>query len=544
MGSVGWLMTLKALAVNDPPTQLAVQLANGQSILATPVAIGGGGGSTFISVATAAALSALSVAGVDNGTPAYIASRTTLWSLVPGPIDAHLQAAGYQLPASDGRVWSYTAAANGEGELQKLNWEVDPSNVTGIASDDATGLPGAPLLTQNEILRRWGLAYYQNGLNGDVAGDPTVISFASGHPGVTDFAAWTPKLNQIPGASGGFLILRALPAARTVEFTGTLNTVTPKSHAGNNALEATFTTVTGAMAAGLYLVNNTRGGSVARAWRNSAGTWVLSQPLQAYAFPSFLVPVTPDNGWTSGDSITGYLLPSVNVSDFGAIPNGSTNATNAPFALLYNLRIAQGLFQFSGIGIILESDVTTQANFVLTSKLGCNFQNAYVVPSVIGGETAGFTFVAGAIGSTDPSNSSIGCSGRGTFSTDAIIGVNMAVQNAALENVYLDSGIVLSTDGFSQQVGLGAGTSLYGPGQLNCRSGTFRYVAGAVDLQLAALQCGGSATGYSQATAAGVTSWHGGISITPANLAAAAGAAGFGGLCTVGGATITDGSTP
>lgn len=501
-------------------------------------------GPSIISVPTAAALTAHSVAGLVVGSLATITQRFSLYSYQPGDTTP---ADGWHIPAAGGGNWVYVGPTDATTQWNVFNWFVDPQNSTGLASDDNNGATTTtPLLTKNEIIRRWGTS--SPTLSGDLAGDPNAITFLSGDAGVLDFAAFTPVLDQIPGASGGFMVIRGADSARTQVFTGTLLAVTPKDRATNQPLQSTFTVGSGAVAQGILLVNTTRGNSRAWAVRDpGAGNWILSQPLQPYAFPSFLVPVVEVDTWANGDSIVGFTLPHINISNVGAQPNGSTNATNSPFYLLYQCEIARGLFQMSGIGIILESRVTTPNNFLFTSKLGSNTQNAWLSPSLIASDAAGVNIVGGVVTSTDTANSSLGGSGRVTLSTDVIVtglggAYSLAIENAALEFVELDTGVTVHTTSFSQQQSLGSGASLYGAGELDSRQGTFKYIDG--DLQIAQLQVGGSTTAYSQVTAAGTTTWHGGISVTPANLAAAAGAAGFGGLATVGAACITNGSTP
>jgi hypothetical protein len=101
--------------------------------------------------------------------------------------------------------------------------------------------------------------------------------------------------------------------------------------------------------------------------------------------------------------------------------------------------------------------------------------------------------------------------------------------------VFVDAGATLNINGRSQ---LTSGV-VYGPGTLNVLSSFTSDGTATATLPIATKQLNGVGTGYSYATAGGVTTVHGGITLTSAHLDAAAGAAGFGGYAEGGGASIS-----
>jgi hypothetical protein len=79
---------------------------------------------------------------------------------------------------------------------------------------------------------------------------------------------------------------------------------------------------------------------------------------------------------------------------------------------------------------------------------------------------------------------------------------------------------------------------LYGGGTLNVFGGSYAFLGTATGNKTVTMKLNGLTTGYSNATTAGTTVVHGGITINAANLDAASGASGFGGYAYGGGAAI------
>jgi hypothetical protein len=100
-------------------------------------------------VADGAALGAITT-GLDAGSIAYVASRTTYWSyqpLSPGPAD------GNHIASAAGGYWVYFTAAAPSDAMAKSAWFVDPVH----GSDDNSGATTeAAVQHLAEIVRRWG----------------------------------------------------------------------------------------------------------------------------------------------------------------------------------------------------------------------------------------------------------------------------------------------------------------------------------------------------------------------------------------------------
>lgn len=474
-------------------------------------------GGPIITVATGAALTAFDVTGVPNGTQAIVTNRSTYWSLGP----AGTAVSGYTLPASDGRLWSYFAAA-----APQINAQVPAWFVSSGGSDDNTGTSsGAPLATSAEIIRRWG----QKDPEINTSSLAVIVHFLTAN---TEPNVFNPVLSN--GAS--FTLTAALPAA---DFTGTLNVVTPKSRTGNQALQSTFTTTTGAVAAQMLLVNSTRGSSRAFAQRNvSGGIWQISQPFTPYVLGGgFPFPSEVDT-WVSGDAITGYVLQSVVLCELQPNTESATPSLTSLFVVhQINVPDMTGA-NFDSISVggsafvaFTECSVSriTGWNAGATGAL----TNCAITAAVQGAINIGVQ--GGYYTATSVINSDAGLE----FGLDVIVG-NPNLRTCTFGFTCIDNAVVSSLTGNSNFVAAGI---VYGPGTLNV-IGSLGYQGSATGQLNCTLQLNGQGTGYSNDTSAGLTAVHGGIVLTAANLDAAAGAAGFGGYAYGGGAYITNGAQP
>ena len=504
----------------------AVTVPSGSTVLVTCpdganyVAPGGGAGSATI-VANAAALTALPASGLPNGTQAVVQTFGALFALSPaGPAVDGVTV----IAASDARVWQRGPSLIAEAAAAQTAWFVDPQNSSGTASDENSGLTTLlPLVHKAEVYRRWGYTW-----SAKLNSISVVVTYLSPDvTGSTDPGLFAPEL----GNGATFLQTAALPAAT---FTGTLLAVTPKSVAGNQALAATFTTTTGALAVRMLLVNATRANSEAWAVRNAAGTWTLTQPLAAWV-PGTSAVRAAVNTWANGDAISGYVPMTVATSVVAGVLS-AYDATFSPGHAVWHLLLAD--LGTSSFGLTQM----TVHNECFPGLIACDIER----PALLDLEQGG---VSGCVfGSNGANINSQGGNGyvqggwipsgdlRCQFLNDPIVAGTLHDSFiATANNVYVDLGQTLTVQGQENLTGTAA---IYGPGTLNVKGYLTTSGTAVATLPIATKHLNGVATGYSNATAAGVTTVHGGIALTSANIDAAAGAAGFGGLAYTPGATI------
>ena len=487
----------------------------------TTPAIGLQAGATVnVSVANAAALTAYGgTVALLAGALALVQSRQTLWAYQPGDASA---ADGWHIAAAGGGNWVYVAAADGATQAQTPAWFVSSAG-----SDDNAGTSsGAPLATKAEIMRRWG------------AWNPTINGIAVTINYLTpDTTSVDPGLLR-PTPVNGARITHTSPLP-IASFTGTLNVVTAKvnNSAPGNALASTFTVSSGAVVANMLLVNTTRGNSRAFAQRNlGGGNWQITQPCVAYAGSGFALP-TEVNTWAGGDSITGYVLNPVNLADISQEVGGNeiTGLT-----VVWQLSVKD--FSGSGLDTLNVAALCLLAECVVSrgisgrgSSLEITLANSVALAPLSGAVI--FVLAGAVLGQGFYNGTLLG------LGTDVIVNLGTQVlpcpYNAnGPSAVCVDSNFVVVGAQISAWTG-----SFYGAGTLNFQN-SFLYSGAPAATFLCAISLNGLATGYSLATAAGVTTVHGGIALSGTTLAAAAGAAGFGGTAFGGGATITNGTQP
>lgn len=492
---------------------------------------GGGAGTEMVIVPNIAALAALSTSGMETGQLAAVQSVGAFWSLTFG---STLTPDGITVinASSAGNQWQRGATWIAEASQAQTTYHIDPLNP--LASDENTGLAGSPLIHKAEVYRRWG-TYYPDLQN--------AVTFFQDSVGTAAQEKADPYLHQ-PTVNGVQIqVFVALPAA---SFTGSLLAVTAKVNNANpgNTLQSTFTVTTGAIAAGMLLVNATRANSSCRAQRNlGGGNWQLSQPLAAIT-PGTFQTRAENNAWANGDTITGYMPQGI------CMPVISTDITALGAAIggsyVYQANFIGDATQLMGSGAIQLHDCSFTGDSVVSELVYpgtftsfSSLQNCYIAPAFIlqlnGAQIYGGVILPNA-GEVLLENMGIG--------QDCIWVPTPQTRLNTLRNSffsgYLDTGSFLNAEGWSGIQSLG-GSVVYGPGTLNSR-GTFNMGGtAATRLFCAGIQLNGVATGYSMSTAAGITTIHGGIALTAANIDAAAGAAGFGGSATnLMGSTITN----
>jgi hypothetical protein len=116
-------------------------------------------------VATAAALAALPSANFTDGEIAYVQTYKAAFMLIASTQPA---AAGVRIAASGKAGYLWVRVVESTAWWSQLTWNVDPSNASGVASDEntganATGAGTGPLLTFAEHGRRFRGRYLPNG---------------------------------------------------------------------------------------------------------------------------------------------------------------------------------------------------------------------------------------------------------------------------------------------------------------------------------------------------------------------------------------------
>lgn len=523
----------------------AVTVPNGATVLvacpdgANYLAPGGGAGSSMI-VANAAAMTALPASGLPNGTQAVVQTFGALFALsAAGPAVDGVTV----IAASDARVWQRGPSLIAEAAAAQTAWYVDSQNSSGTASDENSGLAsGTALRTKAEIARRMG------GWSPTIAAQ-IVITYLSADAGGTDPGLFTPNFE-----GGSLTHFAAFPAAA---FTGTLLAVTAKNIASKQALESTFTTTTGAVAADMILVNATRGSRAVAVRNTGGGLWLIAQPLLTYAGGP-LAP-TEDDTWAPGDAISGFVPLSIDIATIGGkaarVPstfqpchlvqqltildstpgNGRLDVNCAAYPGMLDCIVKRTTVIAPGGGLVLQINGCTLNG--LESPREIQVDGSSVLTMCV---TAG-VLRAGAFGTIVltgyPQNPVVAAA---AVLVDAQLSIAGTLGNSP--RIYVDTGVTLQASG---QIALGDATrsQIWGPGTLNV-VGLVRYTGTAVaSFPIGALKLNGGTNGYSLLTTAGLTAMHQ-LALTPAALDAAAGAAGFGGLAFSGSSCMTTGAQP
>jgi hypothetical protein len=347
---------------------------------------------------------------------------------------------------------------------------------------------------------------------------------------------------------GGSLTEEAtLPAAA---FTGSLNVVTAKATASNQELTSSFTTTTGAIAANMLLVNSTHS-SVAIVRKSlGGGVWQIDQPLVPYVDGTFPLPtVTNVDTWAHSDTITGYVPREENIVKIGGYAIDYNPISFPPTHVVQNLTI----FDPNGVG---ASDTVFVANGSAPLLYNCVVErlagvNGYGIANQgFSINTAYRSFMRIDVGDYNGFDVAGGhFENNATFKTGGMLfgGVTVGT-GVTLELGKISAGVgQIFLEGTAQalfldNVQMNGGDAFYGAGSMNWVSGTTLYV-GAPFPASGGMKVNSLTTAYSYATSAGTTTIHN-LTLNPANLAASAGASGFGGTAWGPGTVITSGAQP
>lgn len=414
-----------------------------------------------------------------------------------------------------------TPPANGSWSV--ANWWIDPVG----GSDLNTGkTAGSPLKTWKALVALWGTI-------SPILRQSTTITFLTSQSDNTDPVIFQPVL-----ANGAMCVISG---TLTQVGAGTLGTITAKNRSTPQLLKAA--TLPAGAAADVIIVNTAKSSSAIIYSSAGGGAWNISQPQNNVTAP--FTSATEDDTWSTGNAVTLYTTTGVNIVSVSATLADYDAVNFNNFLYLQNLTI----FDPSGAGddhAIIGDYV--YLNNVISQKLGLFPRGAgdstllYVNASFRFGNTSLcpaplLQFSGGIIGSSIISTVASGF----VFANDVILAgqVNMKGLNV-LNNAYVDTGVTLFISDNCT-----VANHVWGPGSLEVDGcGTLLYPSGA-NQAVATLLIKGGFKLNGLTTAFSVTSagtLHGGITISAANLDAAAGVAGFGGTAFLfSGAAISNG---
>lgn len=429
------------------------------------------------------------------------------------------------------------------GPQAQATWFIDPQNVTGLASDDNSGIDAShPVLSYNfGVARKW--KTYSPMLRQN-----TTLTWLSSQVGNTDPVIFTPIMVGAVATLQG-----SLGAAQQIHA-GNLAGVVAKNRATGQLLEADL----GFAAPIGSLVQNTQAGKSSYAWvyKNVAGTvFALTQPMVPATMPfDFTTPITEVDTWANGDTFVVFTPIDVDFVDVQPM-TAEFPATFAAPVQTYHLH-----------GISADG-VSGDANFQVgtdVSIVECSFDSVVFFPhacddlgvfwsndffgSGVQGQSFGYTVQI--LGGAIVVNPIVG-NAIITFSVDndtIVDGTGAAafwISSAsipALGTVYI-TGSSLAQGDFPARL-----ATIWGPGSLDIIGASRCFYTAARSAVATFLNTGGLLlNGQANANAFDPTTglWSTLIPITAANLDLAFGAGGFGGLATnVGGASFSSQAFP
>lgn len=401
-------------------------------------------------------------------------------------------------------------------------WYIDPQNSSGCASDANTGTSATCTGGLNGPLKSWyGLANANWGCV-NIAScalrlrQNTLATFLSGHTDNTDPVYATPVLEA--GASFGITGTKTQICTGALTASVALNRSTPQLW--NMTLP---TSCTGLVATGNLIVNTTHAGEATLYKVVSGLNWSVSQPMAVATTPLALSPAEVTT-WTSGDTVTVYSVPRVNIRVF-APTGGDSVGSNFAIGNLSYLTIWGGA-TFAGTYLgdnVLAQNVTETTSYIQVKSTAPLFAdqctNCYVTSGLTSTTAPQFPFTYNGGIVANASNGNI------KLTNDAIVNTTATFDGpveTALGNFYVESAMALTLAGSGAWF-INGPTIIYGPGTLNV-AGSARaiYQSGASHAAstflVTTLQLNGQ-TKYLTATpsaAAGITV--GNTTLTAANL--------------------------
>lgn len=300
-------------------TQPAWRESLSERNVSTPQGGGGAPGTSEVIVANEAAASA--VVGLLDGQQVFIRSHRSWWRFnanSTAPLVAHVVIASASAGASPRLL--RTAYAAPEWRESITDVYIDPGNVTGIASDEnraifdapQVGAARLPLLTWQELSRRWGR---RNTINtGDLVNLTFQVHVLSGRPigagGDPADLDWVNFVDTYPRILGESATAVLGPIALTV-FTAQ-NPAVPAPGGTPCSIQI------GATVWGPFIgkrIRRVSDGSVAYILKDlGAGVARISQPQITNEALFFFTPTNV--AWAAGNSVVVEDLPDVNIQHF------------------------------------------------------------------------------------------------------------------------------------------------------------------------------------------------------------------------------------
>lgn len=440
------------------------------------------------------------------------------------------------------------------GSWQQAAWFIDPQNVSGVASDNNSGIDALhPVKTWNGGV----IAKYRTIM--PFLRQNITWTFMSSHTDNSDPVIFHPVLE-----AGSVVRLTGSLGAAQQTGNGNLAGVIAKNRATPQLLTATFGAGTGSY---LLVANATH---ASRAWLYTAaggGAFTLSQPMVPANIPAYFTGMGEVNTWANGDAYTIYNPVAVNVVDIEPVHADY----NAAFDNAFNLH-GIALYDPAGIAndhmfigdLVTVTECLCERTILKKNNTGVDIFTGLWNCAAVGGMMGGmippaiaarlapnFLILGGIFGST----STFFASANGTILDGDVIvpllsgSAAVSLQDGSLGAVYLEQGTTLSCVGQIDNNASVVANAVWGKGTLDFKGATrCAWGAGtAVNTFLlaapGAVKMNGGATASAYDTGADPAVWHAGRSITPAHLDGTVAAGGFAGnAINPGGACLTSGN--
>ena len=398
--------------------------------------------------------------------------------------------------------------------LTDIYW--DPGNSSTLASDSNDGQSTTtPILTWAELVRRYGsssptMNYAQTTTVHLMSVQPAGQDPAFLHPHMSGGADYLMDGNlgmTNPGAaftigvgdlSGGFGFAGATPTA--------------------GGTQMVLAGVPAYVTQGCLLENTTRG-SYAFVDSVSAGNASLTQPQTKTSLTTFAggfpLPVV-DNDWASGDSVTVWTLPSVNVKSWASFGSGDANSGTPSGMVLLRLTIGGGVGMHGWTSVHAWSCVQLTAGATLGPSSGSGYIMGCLMLGAIDASVGTVTMFGGSCrgASTWVIGNSVGNSASNWNNNACLHGTVTVAGNLSVGPSFHDGSIIVAEQSSVRQLatlfGSFALTVTSGATWLNQTGSTYALTL----LTSGALKLGGATTGTSYA--GGV--WTDGVTITTAHL--------------------------
>jgi hypothetical protein len=401
------------------------------------------------------------------------------------------------------------------------NWWIDP--VSGSDTNNGTTAL-TPLKTWRKLTAIWGTV-------SPVLNQNTTITFLKSQPDNSDPVVFRPFLGTNAVGDEFFAAIVGTPVVTHVGIVLS-GTVPKNTAAGTNSRLMSNLGIAGLAISGGNQLVNTDKGSVSWVYQAASGTnYLLDQPLVAGTN-------SEDDSWADGDHVNVQRMTNVNIEDVRAVGNAAGGSNHV---ILHNLNLTStdGFTRATLENVLcLESCSTGNAEIVglgAVNTIGVyglyllNFQCSTILTASSlrwsGGDQFGsFTIL---IGGSAQFDSDVALGGAlGAITVEGIVNVGTVYLNGPV--IFANARVTLIQGVSPVLYGSATGTVvLNGTSQLFNPNGAFTPVLTAAQFLASGVTMNGSITAHSVVSGSPDV-LNGGIQTTPANLDAAAGAAGFG----------------